>query len=851
MKQLPDKPQFQKWLPYIIAIVIFLVLSIAYVSPILEGKRLWQPDIVNFAGMAQEIREFREETGEEALWTNSMFGGMPAFQISVIYGSNISNFFHNIMTLWLPRPADMIFLYFAGFFILLLLMRVNPWIAVTGAIAFAFASYNFIILEAGHNSKAVAMGYMAPVLASIIYTFRGNYLQGGLLFAIFMSLQLFANHYQITYYLLIIVVIYGLFQLYETIKNKELVKGFLKPAGILLTGLIIAIGVNIGNIWSTYSYAPHTMRGGTELTIADREVSDGLSKEYITQWSYGIGETFSLMIPNIKGGATGVLGDNQRALEQVDPRMRSSVAQWNHYWGDQPFTSGPVYVGAIVIIFFAIGLYLFKGRLKWALLIAAILSVLLSWGKNFMPLTEFFIDHVPWYNKFRAVSMTLVIAGLCISFIAFKGLQRIFENPGVINIKDRKFLLAVGLTLGLAFVFYVAPRLFFDFISQNEMEMIAAQSQADPQAASQIGLFVDNIERARIAVFRADTIRSIAFMALALIILIVFTRKKIGKPLFIAIITLLILVDMWAINRRYLNNDNFESKQRVENPYDVTQADNYIMDDPDHPHFRVLDLTESTFNSSRTSYFHMSLGGYHGAKLQRYQEIIELHLQPNIGNLVSTFDKAVSLQQIIDKMTDKPVMNMLNTRYIIYSQNADPIKNPYALGNAWMVQDYRIVQNADEEMLALNDFDPERKAIIDKRFAQYVEGKSFIEDSSANIELIHYQPNKLVYHYGAGSKQLAVFSEIFYEDGWKSFVNGESAPHFRVNYVLRAMVLPPGENEIEFRFEPVSYYQGERIAFAFSALMVLLIVGFIGKEVYNAYYLKEKKEWNADQADFN
>lgn len=823
MEQLTGRHYIRKWLPYAVAIGIFLVLTFVYVYPVfLEGKRLLQPDIVNWAGMAQEIREFREETGEEALWTNSMFGGMPAFQISVIYGSNISNFFHNIMTLWLPRPADMIFLYFAGFFILLLLMRVNPWIAVTGAIAFAFASYNFIILEAGHNSKAVAMGYMAPVLASIIYTFRGNYLQGGLLFAIFMSLQLFANHYQITYYLLIIVVIYGLFKLYETIKNKELVKGFLKPVAILITGLILAIGVNIGNIWSTYSYAPHTMRGGTELTIADREVSDGLSKEYITQWSYGIGETFSLMIPNIKGGATGALGESQRALEQVDPRMRSTVTQWNHYWGDQPFTSGPVYVGAIVIMFFAMGLYLFKGRLKWALLIAAILSVLLSWGRNFMPLTEFFIDYVPWYNKFRAVSMTLVIAGLCLPFIAFKGLQRIFETPEVINIRDRKFLLAVGLTLGLTFLFYVAPRLFFGFISQNEMEMIAAQTQADPQAAAQIGLFVDNLERARIAVFRADTIRSIVFMALALITLIVFTRKKIGKPLFIAIITLLILVDMWAINRRYLNTDDFKPKRIVENPIRPTQANLEILEDPD-PNFRVFNKAVNTFNESTTSYFHFSLGGYHGAKLQRYQEVIDFHLTQD----------------------NRDVDNMLNTRYYIVAgddRQQKAVYNPDALGNAWFVNDFTKVENADQEILALDDFDPQNEAVIDKRFAQYVEGKDFNRDSPADIELVHYQPNKLLYEYKANSEQLAVFSEIYYPDGWKSFVNGQPVPHFRVNYVLRAMVLPPGENEIEFRFEPVSYFQGERIAFAFSALMVLLIVGFIGKEVYNAYYLKEKNE---------
>ncbi len=819
MKQSAGNFQFKKLYPYLIAIVVFLVLTIAYVNPVLEGRRLLQPDIVNWIGMSEEIREFREETGEEALWTNSMFGGMPAFQISVYYASNISNFLHDVMTLWLPRPADMIFLYFAGFFILLLLMRVNPWIAITGAIAFAFASYNFIIIEAGHNSKAVAIGYMAPVLASIIYTFRGNYIKGGLLFALFMSLQLFANHYQMTYYLLIIVVIYGLFELYESIRQKQ-IADFFKPVGVLMIGLIIAIGVNIGNIWSTYSYAPHTMRGGTELTISDREVSDGLSKEYITQWSYGIGETFTLMIPNTKGGATGAIGDNTRALSHVDSRFRSTVAQQNQYWGDQPFTSGPVYVGAIVMVFFALGLYLFKGSLKWSLLIATVLSILLSWGKNFMPLTEFFIDYIPYYNKFRAVSMTLVIAGLCIPFIAFKGLQRIIDNPEVVNIKDRKFLIAAGLTAGLTFLFYVFPRLFFDFISQNEMEMITAQSQSDPQAAGQLSMLVDNLERARIQIFRADAIRSFAFMALALITLIAFAKKKMAKPLFIIIITVLILVDMWSINRRYLNNDDFKPKRIVENPVQKTQANRDILNDPD-PNFRVFNKAVNTFNESSTSYFHFSIGGYHGAKLQRYQDLIDFHLTQD----------------------NRDVDNMLNTRYYIVpdeSRQQQAAYNPDALGNAWFVNEYRVVRNADEEILALDDFNPANEAIIDQRYLKHIEGKTFDKDSAANIGLTYYQPNKLKYNYSAGGEQLAVFSEIFYEDGWKSFVNGEPVPHFRVNYVLRAMVLPPGENKIEFRFEPKSYYQGERIAFAFSSLLVLLIVGYIGRVTYKKIYLKKE-----------
>lgn len=811
MEEITDKKNLKKWFPYPIAILVFIIIVFAYVSPVLEGKQLLMPDIVNFEGMAKEIRDFRAETGEEALWTNSMFGGMPAFQISMNFTSNVSRYLHDIMTLSLPRPADFIFLYLAGFFILLILMRVNPWIALTGAIAFAFASYNFIIIEAGHTSKANAIGYMAPVLASIIYTFRKNYLAGGILFAIFMSLQLYANHYQITYYLLIIVIIYGLFKLYEAIRQKQ-VKDFIKPVGVLMLGVIIAIGVNIGTFWSTYSYTPHTMRGGTELTIGEREVSEGLSKDYITSWSYGIGETFSLMIPNVKGGASKAIGNNPRALNEVDPRFRDAIAQQNQYWGNQPFTSGPVYMGAVVIVFFALGLYLFKGSLKWALLVATVLSLFLSWGKNFMPLTEFFIDYVPFYDKFRAVSMSLVIAGLCIPFIAIKGVQKIYEKPGLVNFKDRWFLLSVGFTVVLTLLFYLMPRMFFSFISENEIQMIAAQSKEGPQIAAQMNQFVNNLENARVAIFKADTIRSFIFMALAFITIIAFSKNKISKPLFLVIITLLILVDMWGVNKRYLNNDDFKPARIVENPIQPTQANIQIMEDPD-TNFRVYNTAVNTFNESTTSYFHFSIGGYHGAKLQRYQEMIDFHL--------------------IEMNMD--VINMLNTRYFIVqgeNRNQRAQYNSGALGNAWFVQEYEIVKNADEEILALNDFDPAGKAIIDKRYAEFVEGKSFEADPKASIEHTQYQPNKLKYEYYADSEQLAVFSEIFYEDGWKTFVNGEPVPHFRVNYVLRAMVLPPGENEIEFRFEPSSYYQGERIAFAFSVTMVLLIFTYIGKQIY-------------------
>jgi hypothetical protein len=808
----------KKAIPYAAAIALFAVITILYVNPIIEGKRLRQPDIVNWMGMAREVVEHREETGEEALWTNTMFSGMPAFQISVIHGNNISDHLHNVMTLWLPRPADMIFLYFAGFFIFLLMLKVNVWVALAGAIGFAFSSYHFIILEAGHNSKAVAIAYMAPVLASIIYAFRGNYLTGGVLFAIFMALQIFANHFQITYYLAIIVIFYGLFQLWEHYRQQRL-KVFLKATVALVAGLVLAIGVNIGNFWSTYAYTSETMRGGTELTISEREVTSGLSREYITNWSYGIGETFTLLIPNAKGGGTQALGNSQRAMDAVEPAFRNVVAQQNHYWGDQPFTSGPVYVGAVVLFFFFLALFYVKGPLKWGLLLATILSIMLAWGKNFMPLTDFFIDYVPGYNKFRAVSMTLVIAELCIPALAFLGMHHLYHHPEKLSLKDKGFLTALGLTAGLALIFYLMPRTFFSFTSQMEAEFFAAQATTEPQMAAQFREILYNLENARVAIFRSDALRSFFFALAAGIAVLLLARKTIKPNIFVLIVTVLILADMVPINRRYLNDSHFAPKRQVENPFQPTQANLQILQDDD-PHFRVFNRTVSTYNDASTSWFHFSIGGYHGAKLQRYQEIIDFHLDPQLGHVAAP---------------NRNVLDMLNAKYfIVFGDEDRPVarRNPGALGNAWFVETYSFVENADEEILALYDLDPAVGAVVDRRFEEHLRGLDLQFDPEAQIWLTHYQPNVLRYRYQAATDQLAVFSEVFYPDGWEVTINGEPAEHFRANYILRAMVVPAGEHEIEFRFKPRTYYQGKNVALIFSILMGLAIVGAAGWSFY-------------------
>jgi hypothetical protein len=822
----------KQWLPYLAAVVIFTLMTLAYVNPVLVGKQLVQSDIIKWQGMSKEIVDYREVTGEEALWTNAMFGGMPAFQISVVYSNNISNFFHRVLTLWLPRPADMIFLYFLGFFIFLILLKVNPWIALAGAIGFAFSSYHFIILEAGHNSKAVAIAYMAPVIGSIIYTFRSRLLTGGILFALFMGLQLFANHFQITYYMGIIIVIYGLFELARHLKEKK-INHFFRAVGVLLAGLVLAIGLNIGNFWSTYSYTSETMRGGSELTIGDEQTTSGLTKEYITNWSYGITESFSLIIPNVKGGGSGILGNNPRAMKHVSPGFETIISNENHYWGNQPITSGPVYVGVVVAFFFILALFYVKGPLKWALLLATILSVMLSWGKNFMPLTEFFIDYVPGYNKFRAVSMTLVIAEFCIPALAFIGLHKLYHKPELFSFKSDAFFTATGLTAGLSLIFYVSPDSFLNFLSRSEASVFRGFSE-DPMMAGQVNMFITELESVRMAIFKADALRSMLFALAAAGLLWLYASKKLTRNAFAILLILLITVDMWPINRRYLNDEDFIPRRRAEVPFSLRQVDAIILEDSDL-NYRVLDMTESTFNSSRTSYYHHSIGGYHGAKLRRYQDLIDHHITENMMEIGTTLRNAEELEELKETFAGMPVLNMLNTRYLIYHPERSPIINESALGNAWFVENFRFVDSADEEIMALkDDFDPLRTAIIDRRFSDHLSGKSFSYDPEAYVTLEHAQPNQLRYRYRASSEQLLVFSEVFYPEGWKVSINNQPAEHFRVNYILRAMVVPAGEQEILFSFEPKSYYTGEKISLAFSILLVLLMLSAVGFSVYKA-----------------
>ena len=814
---------WRKSFPFVTAVLVFILVTWAFLHPMLEGKRLDQHDITMWKGMSKEISDFREKTGEEALWTNSMFGGMPAWQISVLYNGNLIHYVKKVITFGMPYPASTIFMYFLGFYILLLVMRVDPWLSLAGALAFGFSSYLYIILGAGHSSKANAIGYMAPVIAGIVLAFRGNYAKGGLLTAIALALQLEANHLQITYYLLLLIVILGVVQLWDAIRFKTL-PNFYKASGVLLLAALMATLTHGTNLYATWEYGKESLRGEPVLTKNIEDQTKGLDRSYVTNWSYGIGETWSLLIPNAKGGGSAVIGNANPALDNVDRNFKPTLAKQNAYWGDQPGTSGPVYAGAIVMFLFFLGLFFVKGKYKWILLAATLLSILLSWGKNWMPFTDFFLDYVPGYNKFRAVSMTLVIAELTIPLLGMLGLYEIYKQPSLLKEKRKWFFAAFGLTGGLSLLFYLVPNLFFNFLSSFEVEQFARIKQESPSESGQVDLFVNQLEMVRMTIFKKDALRSFFFITLAAGFIYAFGMNKIKANWLTAALTLLILSDMVNINTRYLNNNNFVSKNKAEFPITATTANKDILKDQD-PNFRVLDLTNSTFNDATTSYFHHSIGGYHGAKLRRYQDMIEHHIQPEMSLLTNVMKNDLSLGSIQAQLEQNQVLNMLNTRYIIFNPQSPPIRNIAAFGNAWPVSKVKYVDTPNEEIDELTAFDLRSTAVVNKEFEPLLQNLPASGSDGSIVNLTDYQPNKLNYQADMKQEGLVVFSEIWYTKGWKAYINGEEQPLIRANYVLRALKVPAGNSEIEMRFEPKVYAVGEKVSFV-ASLLLLLALGY-------------------------
>ncbi|WP_372950511.1 YfhO family protein [Mariniphaga sp.] len=792
-------------------ILFFIVLAYAYMFPLLEGKTLEMDDIMHFKGMSKELADYREATGEEAIWTNSMFGGMPGYLISVLYPGNISSHITGSIRK-IFSIASFLILYMVGFFILLSSLKINRWLCVVGAVAFAFTSYFLIILNAGHMTKANAIAWLGPVLAGVLLAFRGKHLAGSLLFAIAFSLELVSNHLQITYYGFLMIAILGFVELIFAISEKTL-PAFFKAFLFLLAGAVVAVGMNFSRLYTTWEYSKDTIRGPSELTADNENKTSGLDKDYVVQWSYGIDETLTLLIPNFKGGGSqihpGVDSESYRALQSQGVQNPRQVIQGvSMYHGDQPGTSGPVYVGAIIVLLFVLGLFVVNGRMKWWLVSATIVSIVLSWGGNIMGLTSFLLDYLPFYNKFRAPSMTLVIAEFTMPLLGIIALNDILTGK-----VDKKIWLnglkwSVIISGGLSLIFAVIPGISGSFTN-------ATDAMRFPD------WLMDSVIADRKSMFRADAFRSFLFIALAAGAMYLWHIKKIKTTPFIAILGVLILVDLWPVDKRYLNNDHFVPKRQAENPFPITPADQAVLQDNDL-YYRVLPL-QNPFQDARASYYHKNVGGYHAAKLRRYQELIDHHLQPEMQKMVTGLQAGSPIDSTFRQLS---AINMLNTRYIIFDLNQAPIRNPHPLENAWFVSDFKMVGNADDEIKAMESFDPAETAVVDQRFIEHVQGITVAKDRAGKIELTEYQPNYLKYDFSATSDQFTVFSDIYYDKGWNAYIDGEPVPHFRVNYVLRAMIIPAGQHTVEFKFEPKSYYMGNKVSLASSLLLILAIAGY-------------------------
>ena len=821
-------------LSIIAAIIAFAAITLVYFSPVLQGKLVKQHDIEMHKGMAQEIDNYRNVTGEQTLWTNAPFGGMPAWNISVQQKGNLTLPFYKALRIGLPQSLSSVFISMLGFFVLLLVLDCGFWISFIGAIAYGFTSYLFIVIGAGHNAKAMAMAYMAPVIAGVLLTYNGKYLWGCILTAFALAFEIRTGHIQITYYLLLIIVILIIAELISDLKNKQL-GHFLKASLGLVVAAILGILTCSTTLYGNYEFGKETTRGKPVLTRNEANQTKGLDRDYITQWSYGKGETWSLLIPNAKGGASAYIGKKNPALEKADRQFRDSIAQSSAYWGDQPGTSGPVYVGAIVVFLFVLGALTVKGKLKWALLIATLLSILLSWGKNFMGFTNFFLDYVPFYDKFRAVSMTLVIAEVTMPLLGFLGLAEIAKSPESFKQNLKKFYIALGITAGICLLFYLAPKAFFSFLSQNETEQFAAMSKGKDGAL--YTNFATQLEDVRVAIFRKDTLRSLLFIILAAVPIFLNGKGKLKGQIAFPILAVLVLIDMFPIDKRYLNNNNFLPKQRVKNPYTESVADKAILSD-NSLDFRVMDLTKDMFNDASTCYFHKSLGGYSGAKLRRYQDIITQYLGGELNQLRGT----KSIQEMMQVMAQLKVANMLNTKYIIYNPEAQPISNPFAFGNAWIANDIKWVDTPNDEIDAIGTTELQNTAILHKEFAQQVGNYRLTDSILPQIVLTEYQPNKLTYRFSGVSTSsttadyLVVFSEIWTSKGWKMYIDGQEQPLLRANYLLRAALVPSGEHEIMMEYAPKAYKTGNTVTFASSLIMILGLIGAI------LFTIKKKKQ---------
>lgn len=790
---------------------LFVVICFVYFPSAWQGKELYQHDVLQAKAGQKEILDIKERDGDLPLWTNSMFGGMPTYQVLIDLPSNVGTYIMRGFKSLFPHPIDVVILYLLGAYLLFSVLRVRPWLAALGAIAFAFTSYNFIYLEAGHSSKAYAIAFLAPILAGVLLTFRGKYLVGGVILAFAIALEIRVNHIQVPYYMFIGLLILVAMELYHAIREKTL-PAFGKAVGVQLTTLILAVAVNASLLWPTYEYTQDTIRGQSNLSVEGSSSAEdaGVGRDYAYQWSQGLGETITFLIPNVYGGGMGTTvkedGNLVKLLESKGATREQAIAGAQGlptYWGEKPFTSGPWYFGAGIMFLFVLGLIIVKGRLKWWLAGTSLLFLLLAYGRHFPLISDLFFNYFPLYNKFRAVESTLIIVSLLVPTLAVLAVQELLNGADKIKNLDKKLLWVFAGLGGLSLLIALVPSLFFSFKTSSHSQMVDALTQqiGEAQFAQEIGTA---LVKDRMALARADAFRTLLFLALTFGLIWLMIKQKLKQQSVLIVLGLLVLVDLWMVDKRFLNEERFVEPLQLAREFNaLRQVDELILMDKE-PNYRVFDLTTNPFQDARTSYYHKSIGGYHAAKLMRYQELIERQ-----------FTTAIN----------EDVLDMLNTRYVITAdgqgENQRIQRRETAAGNAWFVEKITVVKDNEEEINALNSFDPTREAIIHESFKSSLDSVRLGAVQNASISLTSYRPDHLVYEYSIPNDALAVFSEIWYDKGWKAFVDGKELPIIRANYVLRALQLPGGNHQVEFKFEPRAYHTGETISLLASIVLVL------------------------------
>ena len=814
----------KEYLPDLLVVIIFAVISFAYFFPAdVDGRILYRHDASAGRGAGQETAEYHERTGKVSRWTNATFSGMPTYQTAPSYKSvSVLNQAVKAYHLWLPENVWYVFAYLLGFYILLRAYDFRRALAVLGSIIWAFSSYFFIIIAAGHIWKVMALAYLPPLIAGIVLSYRGKYLWGFIVTAIFAAFEVDANHVQMTYYYLFIILFMIIAYLVDAVRKKTM-KQFMKATAVCAAGALIGVLMNISNLYHTWQYAQESMRGKSELVKknAANQTNSGLDRDYITQWSYGVDETWTLLVPNTKGGASVPLAANTEAMKIADPNFMQIYQQLGQYWGEQPGTSGPVYVGAFVLMLFVLGLFIVKGPTKWALLAATVLSVLLSWGRNFMPFTNFFLDYIPMYSKFRTVASILVIAEFTIPLLAMMTLKKIVDEPDILTKKIKYVYISFGLTAGIALLFALMPTLFFsDFISSSEMQALKSIP------AEYLTPLLSNLRSIRESIFTADCWRSFWIIVIGTLCLFLYKMKKLRVEFMMIAITVLCLADMWQVNKRYLNDGMFVEKSVREQAQPMTQTDRQILQDKALD-YRVLNFASNTFNENETSFYHKSIGGYHAAKLRRYQELIDAYISPEMQKTMPAIAQAAGDMTKVNGNSIFPVLNMLNAKYFIVplqSNQTVAIQNPYVYGNAWFVDKITYVKNANEELDGLGKLDLRHEAIADARFQSQL-GESKAQDSTSIVKITAYEPNQLTYDVRSVTGGIVVFSEIFYPE-WTATVDGKAVELGRVNYVLRALNVDKGHHTVVLTFDPKSVKQTETVAYlSYGVLLLVVLLG--------------------------